>query len=68
MAMTERKIPIRGQRATCFVNGAKRGDGMRLLYPDKLTAVSIRPARTWIYVGLPAVYLAVRFLVFHTIE
>ena len=33
--MTE--IPIRGQAATFFVNGAKRGDGMLLLYPDQLT-------------------------------
>src|SRR5579859_5979986 len=68
MAMTERKIRIRGQRATFFVNGAKRGDGMLLLYPDKLTAVVTRSVRPWICAGLPAVYLAVWYLVFHTIE
>ena len=64
MAMTENKI--RGQWATFFVNGAKRGDGVLLLYPDKLTAVSIKSVRTWIYLGVPAVYIAVWFLVFHT--
>ena len=52
MAMTERKIRIHGQRATFFVNGARRGDGMLLLYPDKLTAVVTRSVRTWIYARL----------------
>ena len=65
--MAERKIPIHGQTATFFVNGAKRGDGMLLLYPDQLTAVITGSVRTWIYVGVPAVYLAIWFLAFHTI-
>jgi hypothetical protein len=65
--MTERKIPIRSQNATFSVNGAKRGEGMLLLYPDQLTAVITGSVRTWVYVGVPAVYLAVWLLVFHTI-
>lgn len=65
IAMTE--SPVRGQTATFFVNGAKRGNGMLLLYPDQLTAVITGSVKTWIYIGVPAVYLAVWFLVFHTI-
>ena len=65
--MTDRKTPTRGQSATIFVNGAKRGVGMLLLYPDELAAVIIRSIATWIYVGVPAVYLAVWFLLFHKI-
>jgi hypothetical protein len=65
--MTDRKIAIRGQSGTLFVNGAKRGEGMLLLYPDELTAVITGSVGTWIYVGVPAVYLAVWFFLFHTI-
>lgn len=65
--MTEHKIPIRGENAAFFVNGAKRGESVMLLYPDQLTAVIIGSVRVWIYVGAPVVYLAVWFLVFHTI-
>ena len=65
--MTDSKIPIRGQSATFSVNGAKRGDGMLLLYPDELTAVNTRSIGTWVYVLVPAIYLAVHFSLFHTI-
>jgi hypothetical protein len=65
--MTDRKTPIRGQTATFSRNGAKRGDGIVLLYPDELIAVITRSVGTWIYVLVPAVYLAVWFFVFHTI-
>jgi hypothetical protein len=65
--MTDRKIAIRGQSATFSVNGAKRGDAVLLLYPDELTAVIAGSIGTWVYVGVPAIYLAVWFLLFHTI-
>src|SRR5690242_18070704 len=65
--MTDRKIPSRGQTATFSVNGVKRGDGMLLLYPDELTVVNTRSIGTWVYVLVPAIYLAVHFYLFHTI-
>jgi hypothetical protein len=65
--MTDRKNPTRGQTATFFVNGTKQRDCMLLLYPDELIAVKTQSIGTWIYVLVPAVYLAVWFLVFHTI-
>ena len=65
--MTDRQTPIRGQAATFSVNGARRADAVLLLYPNELTAVRTRSIGTWIYVLVPAVYLTVWFLVFHTI-
>ena len=65
--MTDRNIPSRGQTATFSVNGVKRGDGMLLLYPDELTVVNTRSIGTWVYVLVPAIYLAVHFYLFHTI-
>jgi hypothetical protein len=65
--MTDRKVPSRGQTATFSVNGVKRGDGMLLLYPDELTVVNTRSIGTWVYVLVPAIYLAVHFYLFHTI-
>jgi hypothetical protein len=65
--MTDRKIPSRGQTATFSVNGVKRGDSMLLLYPDELTVVNTRSIGTWVYVLVPAIYLAVHFYLFHTI-
>ena len=65
--MTDHKIPVRGQTATFSVNGAKRGDGMLLLYPDELTVVTTRSIGNWVYVLVPAAYLAVHFYLFHTI-
>ena len=65
--MTDRKIPIRGQTATFSVNGAKRGDGMLLLYPDELTVVTHQVDRN---LGLRwrASHLPGRsFYLFHTI-
>jgi len=38
-----------------------------LLYPDELTAVNTRSIGTWVYVLVPAVYLAVWFSLFHRI-
>ena len=61
------KIPAQGETATFFVNGSKRGEGMLLLYPDELTAVTIMTFGTWIYLGVPAVYAALAYFVFHTI-
>jgi|SRR6185437_4506463 len=61
------KIPAQGETATFFVNGSKRGEGMLLLYPDELTAVTITTFGTWVYLGVPAVYAAVAYFVFHTI-
>ena len=49
------KIPAQGETATFFVNGSKRGEGMLLLYPDELTAVTITTFGTWIYLGVPVV-------------
>ena len=65
--MTDSKIPIRGQSATFSVNGAKRGDAVLLLYPNELTAVRTRSIGNWVYVGVPAIYLGVHYLFFHTI-
>ena len=65
--MTDRKIASRGQTATFSVNGVKRGDGMLLLYPDELTVVITRSIGTWVYVLVPAIYLAVHFYLFDTI-
>ena len=65
--MPESQTPIRGQSATLSVNGAKRGDAVLLLYPDELTAVNTRSIGTWVYVLVPAVYLAVSFSLFHRI-
>jgi hypothetical protein len=65
--MTDRKTPTRGQSATIFVNGTKRGEGMLLLYPDELAAVIIGSIAPWIYIGVPAAYLAVWYLAFHKI-
>lgn len=63
--MTDHKSPIRGQTATFFVKGTRQRDCVVLLYPDKLTVVRVRSIGTWVYVGVPAVYLAVWFLLFH---
>jgi hypothetical protein len=65
--MPDRQTPIRGQSATFSVNGAKRGDAVLLLYPDELAAVNTRSIGTWVYVLVPAVYLAVWFSLFHRI-
>jgi len=65
--MTESKIPAQGETATFFVNGSKRGEGMLLLYPDELTAVTITTFGTWVYLGVPVVSTAVWYFVFHTI-
>src|SRR2546430_6762829 len=65
--MTDSKSPIRGQSATFSVNGAKRGDAVLLLYPNELTAVRTRSIGNWVYVGVPAIYLGVHYLFFHTI-
>jgi hypothetical protein len=65
--MTDSKIPIRGQSATFSVNGAKQGDAVLLLYPNELTAVRTRSIGNWVYVGVPAIYLGVHYLFFHTI-
>jgi hypothetical protein len=65
--MTDLKIPSRGQTATFSVNGVKRGDSMLLLYADELTVVNTRSIGTWVYVLVPAIYLAVHFYLFHTI-
>ena len=65
--MPDSQTPIRGQSATFSVNGAKRGDAVLLLYPDELTAVNTGSIGTWVYVLVPAVYLAVWFSLFHTI-
>src|SRR2546423_15443231 len=65
--MPDSRTPIRGQSAAFSVNGAKRGDAVLLLYPDELTAVSTRSIGTWVYVLVPAAYLAVWFSLFHTI-
>jgi hypothetical protein len=65
--MPDSQTPIRGQATTFSVNGAKRGDAVLLLYPDELTAVTIRSIGTWVYASVPAVYLVVWYFVFHTI-
>ena len=65
--MTESKIPIRGQSAMFSVNGAKQGDAVLLLYPNELTAVRTRSIGNWVYAGVPAIYLGVHYLFFHTI-
>jgi hypothetical protein len=65
--MTESKIPARGETATFFVNGSKRGEGMLLLYPGELAAVTIMTSGTWVYLGVPAAYAAVTYFVLHTI-
>jgi hypothetical protein len=61
------KIPAQGETATFFVNGSKWGEGMLLLYPDELIAVTIMTLGTWIYLGVAAMTAAVTYFVFHTI-
>ena len=65
--MTESKIPAQGETATFFVNGSKRGEGMLMLYPDKLIAVVIMTFGTWIYLGGAVAYAAVAYFVLHAI-
>ena len=65
--MTDSTTPIHGQSATFIVNGAKRGESMLLLYPDELTAVITGSIGNWLYLGVPVVYVAVKYFVFHTI-
>lgn len=65
--MPDSQKPSHGQSATFFVNGAKQREGMLLLYPDKLIAVKTGSVRAWIYVLVPAVYLAVYYALYHTI-
>jgi hypothetical protein len=60
------KIPAQGETATFFVNGSKRGEGMLLLYPDELAAVTITTFG-WVYLSVPVVYTAVAYFVFHRI-
>lgn len=52
--MTDRKIAIRGQSVTFFVNGAKRREGVLLLYPGELIAVTTSSIGNWVYVLVPA--------------
>ena len=40
---------------------------MLLLYPDELSVVITRSIATWVYVLVPAIYLAAHFYLFHTI-
>ena len=61
------KIPAQGETATFFVNGSKRGEGMLMLYPDKLIAVVIMTFGTWIYLGGAVAYAAVAYFVLHAI-
>ena len=61
------KIPAQGETATFFVNGTKRGEGMLLLYPDELAAVTIVTFGTWIYLGVAVATAVVTDFVFHTI-
>jgi hypothetical protein len=65
--MTDRRVPIHGQSVTVSVNGTRRGEGVVLLYPDKLTAVITGSVRGWIYLAVPVVYAAVSYVVFHAI-
>ncbi len=64
--MTDRGNPIHSQAATFYVSGSKRGQGVLLLYPDELAAVTT-PAGTWGYLAGPALFLAVTIPLFHTI-
>jgi hypothetical protein len=63
--MTEPTKPLHGQSGSFFVNGGKRREGVLLLYRDKLAAVNLAAYGTWIYAGVPPVYIAVEFFVFH---
>lgn len=66
--MADSKIPAHGESSVTFsVNGAKRGEGTLLLYPDELIAVNMRTLVAWVYLGVPAVYVAVQYYLFHTI-
>src|SRR6266567_5524598 len=64
--MTDSRNPIHSQAARFSADGASRGRGMVLLYPDELAAV-ITPTDTWGYLVGPAIYVAVTFPLFHTI-
>jgi hypothetical protein len=64
--VTDRGKPIHSQSATFYVSGSKRGQGMLLLYPDELAAVTT-PTGTWGYLAGPALFLAVTIPLFHTI-
>jgi hypothetical protein len=63
--MADLTKPLHGQTGSFFVNGGKRREGVLLLYPDKLAAVKLAAYGTWIYAGVPPVYIAVEFFVFH---
>jgi hypothetical protein len=64
--VTDRGNPIHSQSATFYVSGSKRGQGVLLLYPDELAAVTTSPG-TWGYLAGPALFLAVTIPLFHTI-
>ena len=49
--MSDSEIPIRRQTARFLVGGARRGQGVLLLYPDKLAAVISRAAAWGYFVG-----------------
>jgi hypothetical protein len=64
--VTDRRKPIHSQSATFYVSGTKQGQGVLLLYPDELAAVTA-PAGTWGYLAGPALFLAITIPLFHTI-
>jgi hypothetical protein len=64
--VTDRGNPIHSQSATFYVSGSKRGQGVLLLYPDELAAVTT-PAGTWGYLAGPVLFLAITIPLFHTI-
>ena len=62
--MKDHGIPIRSQSARFRLGGTRRGQGLVLLYPDKLAAAS-SPAERWgIFLG-PLVLVAIAYPLVH---
>jgi hypothetical protein len=64
--MNDSKNPIQSQPARFVVGGASRGQGIVLLYPDKLAAVITR-AQAWGYIVGPIALVAIAYPFIHVI-
>ena len=64
--MTDSTKPIRSESARFLVGGTRKGQGVVLLYPDKLARVSMH-AELWGYFVGPLAVAAAAFPIVHTI-
>jgi hypothetical protein len=64
--MTDSTKPIRSESARFLVGGTRKGQGVVLLYPDKLASVRVH-AELWGYIVGPLALAAAAFPIAHTI-